>query len=473
MVVSSLEYWVSGIWSQSPSHLAFEVALLVFIVILLLRKPKVIKDPKDELTVEEEDAIIAAWKPAPPVPNDLPADADLSILNTHVVSSGPSDTIVVDDVKALNFATPNYFGLNMNPEITEAAQKAIDHYAVGACGPRQFYGTMDAHLDLEKAIAQWTSCEDSVNYCYPFATTTSLIQAFIRNTDILFVDEGSWFAVQLGAELTRSKVVLYKHNDMGDLRNKVIENRKTFARWSKVNRWVATEGLFANDGTIVDLPALIALREELCLRILIDETHSFGSLGKTGRGVCELYNIDRSKIEVCIGSLGTCFASLGGFTIGTKEVCDHQRLASHAYIFSASPPPFNVVAASKAVEIVEKDGSSRINTLQKNIATARNALRGLPNFEVVSDERSPLIHLRYTKEISLVEENNLLTKIVDNALLDKQNPTAVVKSKYVRTRDRKAPRPTIKFFVSPAHSESQIINAGKAIKNAIEKALSH
>ena len=472
MLVSPLESLISSVWASTPKHLVIEIALIIAIFLLFMRKPEPIKNPNDELTKQEEDQIINLWKPTSPVPESLPDDYDKTILNPIVISSAPTDTIVVNGKKVLNFGTANFFGLNDNQEILEASQKAIDHYALGSCGPRQFYGTMDAHLAVEEEMAKWLGTEASVNYCFPFATTTSVIQTFAHNTDVVFIDEDSWFAIKVGAELTRGKVIVYKHNDMSDLRDKIIRTMNSYERWDKCNRWVVCEGISTNDGSITDLPTIIKLRHEFCLRVIVDETYSIGVLGKTGRGALEHFGIDRSEVEISIGSYGTALGSLGGFTVGTKELSDHQRLSSHAYIFSASPPPYVVVAARNAIEIVEKDGEERIAKLRSNTLLARNVLANIEGLEVLGDSISPLIHLKLAKEMSLKETNEILQNICDAALNDEQNPTLVIKSKFALMRDVNAKKPTIKIFISAAHTEEEITNAMETIKRAATSVLS-
>jgi serine palmitoyltransferase len=471
MVVSFFEGILANIWASTPSHLIIEIVLLIAIFVLFMRKPEPIKNPNDELTKEEEDKIIELWNPNPVVPEELPDDCDKSVLKPKVVSSAPSNVIEVEGIKAINMAVPNFFGLNNDQRILEASQKAIDHYAVGACGPRQFYGTMDAHLEVERVMARWLGTEDSVNYCFPFATTTSIIQAFAHNTDVVFVDEHSWFAVRVGAELTRGKIVVFKHNDMNDLRDKIIQTRNSYERWDKCNRWVVAEGISINDGSVIDLPAIVKLRHEFCLRIIIDETYSVGVLGKTGKGACEHFGIDRSEVEISIGSYGSSLASLGGFTTSTRELCAHQRLSSHAYIFSASPPPYLVVAAKKSIEIVEEEGEERIKKLRANTKIAREALEGIKGLEILGDSISPIIHLKIGGEMNATKQNELLQSICDEALNNKEHPTFVVKSKFV-PRDQNGKRPTIKMYISPAHTEEEINHAVATIKKAAEKVLS-
>lgn len=466
MFVSFLENWINLLWQGSPMRLIVEVGLIAFIIVLLLRPQEPPKDPSNQLTEDEENLIINEWKPQPIVP-DVPESADQSILNPHVVSSGPSDKIVVDNKEVLNFGVANFLGLGMNKEIIDTALAAIDRYAVGTCGPRQFYGTMDAHLNLESELAKFFGTEDAVNYCYPFATTASVVQAFIHRPDIAFIDEDVWYAAKLGSELTHAKIIFFKHNNMKDLREKVEAQKKSFTRWSKVNRWIVVEGIYQNDGVIVNLPELIQIKKEFCLRTIIDETYSFGVLGKSGRGVLEHFDIPRSEVEVSIGSLGPSFGSLGGFTIGSTELSSFQRLSSYAYIFSASPPCFNVTAGTKAIQIVENDGQQRIEKLRRNTKMARNAISTIKGFEVLGSPESPVIHLRLAEPKSIPEENILLERIVGKAL---EKGVAITKSKYVDTREQNH-RPTIKIFISEAHSQDEIENAIENIKKSAEEIL--
>jgi serine palmitoyltransferase len=205
------------------------------------------------------------------------------------------------------------------------------------------------------------------------------------------------------------------------------------------------------------------------LRLIIDESLSIGALGRTGRGLCELYDVPANLIEIRIGSYGTSFASLGGFTVATKELCGHQRLASHAYIFSASPPCFNCVAASKAIEIAERSGESRMSKLAENVAIARNAVKGIHGFVLVADERSPLIHLKLAQaRDKRTEEDAILQKICD-ACIDAEVPVALAKAKYVPSVDKTAPRPSLKIYISAAHSEEQILKGLATLKASIGK----
>lgn len=474
MMIIFFEEWITKMWYQSPIHLVIEILLFICLLVLLFRKPETIHDPKDELTPEEEDQIIADWNPKPLI-LDIPEESkDPGIIRRVISTSGPSDTIEIDNQSVLNFGTPNFLGLNMNQEIIKASIEAIHRYNVGTCGTRGFYGTTDAHLNVESSMARFLEAEDSVNYPNLFATIISIVQSFMHNRDIVFIDNGSWFAIQFATMLSPSQSVFFKHNDMSDLREKLIYNRKNYARWQKCNRWVIGEGLYANDGAIWNLKTLIQLRKEFCLRIVIDETFSIGTLGEKGRGLCEHFGIPRSLVELTIGSYGKSFASVGGFTIGSKEVCDHQRLTSFAYTSSTSTPCFNVVAATKAIEIIEKEGEDLIKKLRQNILLMRNELVDHINpFIIISDELSPLIHLRknddkQTDQNSFHNDDILLQSIVE-ACLKEENPVAISKSKYIRSKEINPPPPSLKIYISASHTEEQIKKAAATIKNAIAK----
>ncbi|OHS98998.1 Serine palmitoyltransferase 1 [Tritrichomonas foetus] len=470
MVVSTLEQWLWAMYQETPIHIVVEIFLIVFLFVLLLRQPEPAVKPTD-LSYEEAENIIKEWKPLPIVP-DISSSDDLSKLHPRIISSGPSSTIVIDNRSAINFGTPNFLGLNMNQEIIDATITAVEKYAVGTGGPRQLYGTFDCHLELESKIADWLGTEDSVNYIYPFSTIISVMQAFVKNTDIIFVDECSSFAIHLGADLSRCKIIPYHHNDMNDLKSKLSLQRNSYERWDKCNRWVCTEGIFECDGQVLELEKLISLRKEFCLRLIIDESLSFGSLGKTGRGIFEHFEIDHSKnVEIRIGSFSSCFASLGCFVACNKKLSQHQRLASQTYVFSASPPALNVISVIKALEIAIGKGEEIIKTLRKNILLARNELQNdrliRKYFLIMGNDQSPMIHLRLVKPKRLEDEDKILQTICDLCIDSENDPVAVAKTKFVRERHTLAPRSSIKIFISPAHSEEQILAGISTVKRAV------
>ena len=476
MVVSTLEQWILKMFQETPIHILVEVSLIIFLFILLFRDPEPAKKMV-ELSLEEEESIISDWKPPPIVP-DIEKD-DFSKLSAREVTKGPCDTIEIDGRTMINFGTPNFLGLLMNKEVIDASIEAVNKYSVSSGGPRNFYGTFDCHCEFEKRIAEFFGLEDSV--CYPFHSTaaTSVLQSLIRNTDIVFIDDSSIFCLHLGVIITHCRVVEFKHNDISDLRSKLQYHRANYERWQKCNRWVITEGLFESDGQILDLPNLIKLRKEFCLRIILDESLSLGCLGQTGRGLCEHFGIDRkSNIEITIGSCSPSFASSVGFIVCDKKLSDFHRLASHSYTSGFSPTPFSIVAAIKSLEIAQKEGSQRIKKLRENIKYARKELLsndGIKNFKVIPNEtissseefdlnNLPIIHLQLLKPKKIEVEDKLLQTLCDACMDDTEFPVAVVKSKYVRTHDLYAPRPSVKIYISPAHSFEQIKHGMETIR---------
>jgi len=255
--------------------------------------------------------------------------------------------------------------------IKEASRQALDEYGCGSCGPRGFYGTIDAHLDLEDDFANFFHTEGAILYSDGSAAVSSTIAAFAKRGDLLLVDEGVCEAIGTGVTLSRANVKYFKHNDMEDLRRVLERVRATDQtlnrRSNDQRRFIVVEGLYKNHGTICPLDKLMALKEEFCYRLIIDESHSFGALGAHGRGALEHYNKHAMMdAEIVILGLENALGSIGGITVGNNEVVDHQRLSGAGYCFSASNPPFLARAASASLKRMI-DQPIHLTTLRNNV----------------------------------------------------------------------------------------------------------
>ncbi len=180
-------------------------------------------------------------------------------------------------------------------EFKESAISAIEKYGVGSCGPRGFYGTIDVHLDLEQKLAKFFNVEEGIIYSYGFSTIASAIPAYSKRGDIIFADEGVHFAIQKGIVASRSDVRYFKHNDIDDLERLLKEQEEADIKNPKkakiTRRFLVIEGLYLNHGDLCPLPRMVDLKYKYKYRIFLDETVSFATIGKTGRGVTEYYNI--------------------------------------------------------------------------------------------------------------------------------------------------------------------------------------
>ncbi|KAM3719937.1 Serine palmitoyltransferase [Dirofilaria immitis] len=368
-------------------------AVIYGVIVLRFRKRK-----HTWLTEQQKERIITEWKPEPLVA-EIPAEHPA--LQTHYFDGKVCKFVTYDGKKYLNLATTNFLGLVGDKTVEKEAKEAISKYGVGSCGPRHFYGTVDVHLALEKQLADFLKCEETVLFSYGFVTISSIIPSYAKRRDIIYADEGVNFAIQEGLRASRSHIKWFNHNDMNDLERLLMEQ----AEWdrefptlaSKKRRFLVVEGLYMNSGDLCPLPKIMALKWKYKVRILIDESLSIGVIGKTGRGVTEHFGIDPIDCDMIVGSLEHAFSSTGGFCAGRTFVVHHQRLSSLGYCFSASLPPLLAVAASKSLDIISND-PNRLMRLRQNCKTVivglKEAFEGT-HFTINGDPLSPVQHIYY------------------------------------------------------------------------------
>lgn len=246
---------------------------------------------------------------------------------------------------ALNFATHDYLSTTSSPTLRTVARTALHHYGCGSCGPRGFYGTIDAHLEIESALSSYLGTEGAILYSDGASAATSTVAAFAKRGDLLIVDEGVSESLLVGVTLSRANVRYFRHNDVKDLRRvleKVAAQDAALARNpTDQRRFLVVEGLYRNWGTIAPLREICKLKEEFCYRLILDDSHGIGTLGKHGRGSLEHAGLKPMiHAEIVTFSLENALGSVGGMTVGSEEVVDHQRLSGAGYCFSASAPPF-------------------------------------------------------------------------------------------------------------------------------------
>ena len=287
--------------------------------------------------------------------------------------------------------------------VKQAAHDALDRYGCGACGPRGFYGTVDVHLQLERRMADLFQCQASILYSDGASTLSSTVAAFAKRGDLIVADEAISEPLRTGVLLSRAHVKWFPHNDMLELR-RILEKLRAQdqARHRPPHaqrRFLVVEGLYRTTGQVCPLPQLIPLKHEFAYRLILDESFSFGTLGPTGKGVLELFQKKiQEDAEIVTISLEHAVGSIGGVTIGSHEVVDHQRLCGAGYCFSASAPPFSATAAMAALNIM----ATRPHILQRlndNKAYLYQRLKtwcaDLDHLLLVtSDEQSPIVLLQ-------------------------------------------------------------------------------
>ncbi|XP_068652268.1 long chain base biosynthesis protein 1b-like [Aristolochia californica] len=444
-------------------HLVVEILLVVVILFQLFQKSY--KPPKRPLTEKEIDELCEEWVPEPLIP-PLTKEMDYQ---PPVLESAAGPHTTINGKEVVNFASANYLGLVGHEKLIESCTTALEKYGVGSCGPRGFYGTIDSHLDCEARIARFLGTPDSILYSYGISTIFSAIPAFCKKGDLIIADEGVHWGVQNGLHLSRSTVVYFKHNDMESLQNTLEKVTRQNPRAKKVRRYIVVEAVYQNSGQIAPLDVIINLKEKYRFRVVLDESNSFGVLGKTGRGLSEYYGVPVDKIDIITAAMGHALATDGGFCTGSIRVVDHQRLSSSGYVFSASLPPYLASAAITAIDMLDEN-PNLLRKLKENLAILWKGLTDVPGLSIASNPLSPIIFLQLKKSTgSFKSDLNLLEEITCRVL--KEDSVFLVASKKSVLDKCRLPA-GIRMFVSSAHSESDLLKASEALKRVAASVLS-
>lgn len=260
----------------------------------------------------------------------------------RIIESPQGAEIVVNGKTVLNFCANNYLGLSSHPKVIEAAKKAIDHRGFGMSSVRFICGTQDIHKELEAKISAFLGTEDTILYAAAFDANGGVFEPLLSEDDAIISDALNHASIIDGVRLCKARRFRYEHNNMTDLEAKLQE--ASDAR----TRLIVTDGSFSMDGTIAQLDRIVELAEKYDAAVMIDECHSSGFLGKTGRGTHEYRGV-MGKIDIITGTLGKALGGAsGGFTSGRKEVIEMLRQRSRPYLFSNTLAP-SIVGASIAV----------------------------------------------------------------------------------------------------------------------------
>ncbi len=260
----------------------------------------------------------------------------------RIIESPQGAEIIVNGKTVLNFCANNYLGLSSHPKVIEAAHKAIDLRGYGMSSVRFICGTQDIHKELEEKISKFLGTEDSILYAAAFDANGGVFEPLFNEQDAIISDALNHASIIDGVRLCKAQRFRYEHNDMNDLESKLKESA------TLRSRIIVTDGSFSMDGTIARLDEIVKLAEKYDACIMIDECHSSGFLGKTGRGTHEYRGV-MGKIDIITGTLGKALGGAsGGFTSGRKEIIDMLRQKSRPYLFSNTLAP-SIVGASIAV----------------------------------------------------------------------------------------------------------------------------
>ncbi|MDO8685192.1 MAG: pyridoxal phosphate-dependent aminotransferase family protein [Clostridiales bacterium] len=318
----------------------------------------------------------------------------------HQLESGQDTEVVINGKRTIMIGSNNYLGLTSDPRVIQAAHEALDKFGSGCSGSRFLNGTLTLHVELEKKLAAFVRKEDALTFSTGFQTNLGIISTIAGRNDYIICDNANHASIVDGCRLSFAKVVKFEHNDMADL-ERVLCNIN-----DKFGKLIVVDGIFSMEGDICNLPDIVKLAKKCGARVMVDDAHGLGVLGKYGRGTAEHFGLE-DEVDIIMSTFSKSLASLGGFIAAKEEVIHFVKHFSRPFIFSASIPPANAAAAMKALEILEAE-PERVATLWDNANYMRAGLKKLKI--PIGDSVTPIIPI-------MTWENNR-TFIITKMLLD-------------------------------------------------------
>lgn len=285
-------------------------------------------------------------------------ERDLYFYNQPITELRGGSRVLVNGREMGMYASYSYLGLVGHPKINAAAHQAIDRYGTGTHGVRSLAGTLMVHRELEETIASFKGAEAAITYTSGYATNLTVVSTLVGRGDYVISDKLNHASIVDGCLMSGAKFVRFRHNDM-----QALEERLQHVE-SGATKLVIADSVFSMDGDIIDFPKLVELCRRYDAWLMIDEAHSVGVLGKTGRGIEEHFGLEGS-IDIKMGTLSKTIPSVGGYVAGKKDLIQYLRHASRAYIFSAALPPASAAAAKASFEVILEE-PWRVEKLNKN-----------------------------------------------------------------------------------------------------------
>ncbi|QSZ31206.1 hypothetical protein DSL72_000769 [Monilinia vaccinii-corymbosi] len=474
--------YIQSSYQDDPVRSVIELILVIFFIRYLLAPSYVTHNNNFvQLTEEEIDDLVDEWQPEPLVSKMTPfEEADSEKTPIIVGPSGPKSKLS-NGRTVTNLASYNFYNFVGNEQVKEKAIQTLRTYGVGPCGPPQFYGTQDVHMKTEADIASCLGTEGCIVYAHAFSTISSVIPAFCKRGDIIVADRASNYSIRKGLQISRSTVKYFEHNNMEDLERVLQKVVKEQAKRPLTRRFIVTEGLSETVGDCVDLPKLIELKRRYKFRLMLDETWSFGVLGRTGRGLTEAQNVDASQIDMLIGSLAGPLCAGGGFCAGSNDVVEHQRITAASYTFSAALPAMLATTASETLNMLQTNPEVLVQC-RENIKAMRAQLDPRSDWvRCTSAIENPVMLLVLKPEIvssrrlSTEEQERIMQECVDESLangvlITRLKSMPIYSGSNGKDEEWKL-QPALKVCITTGLTKKEIEKAGVIIRHAITKVM--
>jgi len=299
----------------------------------------------------------------------------------HTLESRQDTVVQMEGHRTIMIGSNNYLGLTSDDRVIEAARLALDKYGTGCSGSRFLNGTIDLHIELESELAQFLQKEAALTFSTGFQSNLGIISAIAGRSDVIVLDKDDHASIYDAARLSFAKMVRFEHNDMKDL-EKVLSEIP-----DDKGRLIVTDGVFSMGGDICNLPEIVRLAKKYHARIMVDDAHGLGVLGKNGRGTAEHFGLE-DEVDIIMGTFSKSLASLGGYMAAKEDVISYVKHSSRPFIFSASIPPANAAAALAALRVLKAE-PERVKNLNDIADYMRDGLkiRNIP----IMESRTPII----------------------------------------------------------------------------------
>ena len=344
----------------------------------------------------------------------------------RTIESAQDPVVYLNGKKMIMVGSNNYLGLTNHPKVKEAAIEAIRKYGSGCAGSRFLNGTLDIHVALEEKRARFMRKEAALVFSTGFQVNLGVISALCAKDDFVIIDKMDHASIIDGCRLSHAEVKKFRHNDMDDL-------DRVLSASGEAPALVVVDGVFSMEGDIAKLPQVVETAHKCGARVVVDDAHGIGVLGKTGRGTCEHFGLE-DEVDLIMGTYSKSLASIGGFISGSAEVVHYIKHFARSLIFSASPPPASVAAVSAALDIIESE-PERIARLWYNTRKMREGLRVM-GYETGPTE-TPIIPVMVGenetafKMILMLQEEGVFANVAVSPAVP--NGKALIRTSYMAT----------------------------------------
>nr|XP_039254792.1 serine palmitoyltransferase 2-like [Styela clava] len=360
----------------------------------------------------------------------------------------------------VNLGSYNYLGFaEKTGPCSEDAIESVKQYGAGVCSSRQEIGNLDIHEELEEVVANYLGVESCLAFGMGFATNSMNIPCLVDKGCLIFSDELNHASLVLGCRLSGATTRVFKHNNMEDLeqklRNAIVSGQpRTHRPWKKI--LIIVEGVYSMEGSIINLPGVIKLKKKYSAYVYLDEAHSIGAIGKSGRGVTEYFGVDPTDVDIMMGTFTKSFGAAGGYIGGRRDLVEHLRKHSHSTSYATSMAPAVVQQILTCMKLIDdpNDGHKRIKKLAENSRLFRQGLKKA-GFIVYGNDDSPVVPMMIYMPGKLGPFSREMLERGFAVVVVGFPATPLVESR-------------VRFCISAAHSEEQLKGALQAINDLAE-----